>query len=55
MPKALQGHERLADVIGRAVHVADIATGEAEGAGLEQPAKRESVMAVRTARRDYLT
>ena len=39
MPKGPKGEKRLADVIGNAVHVMRIATGEAEkGQGPENPA-----------------
>ncbi|KPP86621.1 MAG: Exotoxin A binding [Rhodobacteraceae bacterium HLUCCO07] len=45
MPKGPQGQKRPADVIGNAVHIAKIATGEIEENTLEQPAKRESGLA----------
>jgi len=55
MPKGPQGQKRPADVIGNAVHVAKIATGEAEETGLKQPAKRSSGLAGAKARTDNLT
>ena len=45
MPKGPQGQKRPADVIGCAVHVARIATGEIEDTKLKQPAKRRSGLA----------
>ncbi|ETA49702.1 hypothetical protein [Ponticoccus alexandrii] len=42
MPKGPQGQKRPADVIGNAVHIAKIATGETEETTLKQPAKRAS-------------
>ncbi len=45
MPKGLQGQKRPADVIGNAVHIAQIATGEAQETTLAQPAKRKSGLA----------
>ena len=50
MPKGPQGQRRPADVIGNAVHIAQIATGEAEETTLEQPAKRKSGLAGAKAR-----
>ena len=41
MPKGPQGQKRPADVIGRAVHVAKIATGEISESGYAQPNKRQ--------------
>ena len=45
MPKGPQGQKRPADVIGNAVHIAKIATGEIEETTLKQPAKRKSGLA----------
>ena len=42
MPKGPQGQKRPADVIGCAVHVARIATGEIEESGYAQPNKAKS-------------
>ena len=42
MPRGPQGQRRPADVIGNAVHIAQIATGENEKTTLEQLAKRNS-------------
>ncbi len=42
MPRGPQGQKRPADVIGCAVVVARIATGEDEDTRLDQPAKRKS-------------
>ena len=39
MPKGPQGQKRPADVVGCAVHVARIATGEIEDTGYKQPNK----------------
>lgn len=39
MPKGPQGQKRPADVVGCAVHVAKIATGEIEETGHKHPAK----------------
>ena len=39
MPRGPQGQRRPADVVGAAVHVAKIATGEIEDTGHEQPNK----------------
>jgi len=55
MPKGPQGQKRPADVIGNAVHIAKIATGEVEEATLKQPAKRKSGLAGSKARADNLT
>jgi hypothetical protein len=41
MPRGPQGQKRPADVIGNAVHIAQIATGEAQETTLAQPAKRK--------------
>lgn len=45
MPRGPQGQKRPADVIGNAVHIAQIATGEAQETTLKQPAKRKSGLA----------
>ena len=45
MPKGPQGQKRPADVIGCALHVAEIATGEIEDTKCEHPAKRKSGIA----------
>lgn len=45
MPKGPQGQKRPADVIGSAVHIARIATGEEQETSLKQPAKRKSGLA----------
>lgn len=50
MPKGPQGQKRPADVIGNAVHIAMIATGEIEDSKLKQPAKRVSGLAGAKAR-----
>ena len=42
MPRGPQGQKRPADVIGCAVAVARIATGEDEDTRFDQPAKRKS-------------
>ena len=42
MPKGPNGERRPADVVGCAVTVAKIATGEIEDTRLKQPAKRKS-------------
>lgn len=55
MPKGPQGQKRPADVIGNAVHIARIATGEIEDTTLKQPAKRKSGLAGAKARADKLT
>ena len=55
MPKGPQGQKRPADVIGNAVHVAKIATGEIEETALRQPAKRRSGLAGAKARANKLT
>jgi len=55
MPKGPQGQKRPADVIGNAVHIAKIATGEAEETSLKQPAKRNSGLAGSKARAEKLT
>ena len=50
MPKGPQGQKRPADVIGNAVHIARIATGEEQDTSLKQPAKRKSGLAGSKAR-----
>jgi hypothetical protein len=55
MPKGPQGQKRPADVIRNAVHIAKIATGEAEEATLKQPAKRKSGLAGAKARQENIT
>lgn len=55
MPQGPQGQKRPADVIGNAVHIARIATGEIEDTKLKQPAKRASGLAGAQARVDGTT
>lgn len=55
MPKGPQGQKRPADVIGNAVHIAKIATGETEETGYKQPAKAKSGRAGAKARVDSLS
>jgi len=55
MPRGPQGQKRPADVIGNAVHIARIATGEIEDTTLRQPAKRKSGLAGAKARAEKLT
>ncbi|MCY4460531.1 MAG: hypothetical protein OXC26_09090 [Albidovulum sp.] len=50
MPKGPNGERRPADVIGCAVSVARIATGEIEDSGYRQPAKRKGGLAGAKAR-----
>ena len=50
MPKGPKGERRPADVIGCAVHIAKIATGEIEDTELKYPAKRNSGLAGSKAR-----
>ena len=50
MPKGPNGERRPADVVGCAVTVAKIATGEIEDTRLKQPAKRKSGLAGANAR-----
>ncbi len=52
MPKGPNGQQRPADVIGNAVHIARIATGEEQDTSLKQPAKRASGLAGAAARVD---
>ena len=56
MPKGPQGQKRPADVVGCAVHVAKIATGELEDTKYDQPNKVKSGKAggrARSASLDY--
>ena len=55
MPRGPQGQKRPADVIGNAVLIARIATGEAEDTSLKQPAKRASGLAGAKARQENTT
>ena len=55
MPKGPQGQKRPADVIGNAVHIARIATGEEQETTLKQPAKRKSGLAGASARQENTT
>ncbi len=55
MPKGPQGQKRPADVIGNAVRIAKVATGEIEETELKQPAKRKSGLAGSKARAENLT
>lgn len=55
MPKGPRGQRRPADMIGNAVTVAKIATGEIEETGFKQPAKVRSGKAGGTARAEKLT
>lgn len=55
MPKGPQGQKRPADVIGNAVHIARIATGEEQETSLKQPAKRKSGLAGAKARAESMT
>ena len=55
MPKGPQGQKRPADVIGNAVHIAKIATGEIEETGYKQPAKAKSGRAGADARAKALS
>jgi hypothetical protein len=55
MPQGPNGQKRPADVIGNAVHIARIATGEVEETKLKQPAKRASGFAGAKARQDNTT
>ncbi|MDE0308152.1 MAG: hypothetical protein OXI87_25185 [Albidovulum sp.] len=50
MPKGPNGERRSADVVGCAVNVARIATGETEDSGYKQPAKRKGGLAGARAR-----
>jgi hypothetical protein len=55
MPQGPNGQKRPADVIGNAVHIARIATGEIEDTALKQPAKRTSGLAGAKARQENTT
>lgn len=55
MPKGPQGQQRPPDVIGNAVHIARIATGEVEDTSLKQPAKRKGGLAGAKARQQNTT
>ena len=55
MPRGPQGQKRPADVIGNAVLIAKIATGEVEDTGYKQPAKAKSRRAAAAARAESLT
>ena len=55
MPRGPQGQKRPADVVGNAVHIAKIATGEQEEMSLTQPAKRASGLAGASARQENTT
>lgn len=55
MPKGPRGEKRPADVIGNAVLIAKIATGEVEDTRHKQPAKRNSGLAGGKARAEKLT
>ncbi len=55
MPKGPQGQRRLADVIGNAVHIAHIATGEEPETSLKRPANRNSGLSGSKARREDTT
>ena len=55
MPKGPNGQTRPANVIGNAVHIARIATGEIEDTTLKQPAKRASGLAGAKARQENTT
>ena len=55
MPKGPRGEQRPADLIGNAVMVAKIATGEIEDTRYKQPAKVKSGLAGAKARAEKLT
>lgn len=55
MPKGPQGQKRPADMVGCAVHVAKIATGEIEDPGYKNPKKAKSGAAGAKARSVGLT
>lgn len=55
MPKGPQGQQRPADVIGNAVHIARIATGETDDSGHRQPGKVRSGKAGAKARAENMT
>lgn len=55
MPQGPNGQKRPADVIGNAVHIARIATGEIEDSELRKPGKRASGLAGAKARVEATT
>lgn len=55
MPQGPNGQKRPAHVVGNAVHIARIATGEIEDTALKQPAKRTSGLAGAEARLNATT
>lgn len=55
MPQGPNGQKRPADVIGNAVQIARIATGEVDNMKLKQPAKRASGFAGAKARQENTT
>ena len=55
MPKGPQGQKRPADVIGNAVHIAKIATGEIADTTYKQPNKAKSGRAGAKARAEGLS
>lgn len=55
VPKGPRGERRPADVVGCAVRVAKIATGEIEETAYRQPAKRKGGLAGAKARAEKLT
>lgn len=55
MPQGPNGQKRPADVIGNAVHIARIATGEEQETSLKQPAKRRSGLTGAAARAKSLS
>lgn len=55
MPKGPRGEQRPADVIGNAVTIAKIATGEIEDTSYKQPARVRSGKAGAKARAEKLT
>ena len=55
MPKGPQGQKRPANVIGNAVHIARIPTGEEQETTLKRPAKRASGVAGAKAHQESLS
>jgi len=55
MPQGPNGQKRPVEVIGNAVQIARIATGEAEDTTLKQPAERASGLAGAKARQENTT
>ena len=55
MPRGPQGEKRPADVVGCAVHVGKLATGEIEETTYKQPAKRKGGIAGGRVRADTLS